>query len=648
MTLQEKINIFLNKSQAKVASIALATSYDLFESYASDENIKLATELVDVITSLQYELLDWTNKDIESVIDYYNTVASLTDLAIVNFEDQSTFISGESSPSNSWEASYIALNEKVDNNYQEFLDEIERLDNEIANLDFSNLIPQDVLDEINANSAARHTHTNKTVLDNITQSHLDSIALNNTHRANNAIHVTTTQKTTWDNKVSQVQLTDGLALKANTVHSHEMSDVNGLTEAFAGLAPEKGDKGEDGITPTLVAGTIAEGNYDIEIDNTDPAYPVLNITIPPPKDGEDFHIDVFGAATGRLSSVYDTVDEGYSYLGTDNGTLYFRKPYDSLGNFVSAVTTTGWTGVQFMGYNGWSPVLGTYIVNDTKTVLILKGWTGGSGSVPTIGSDYTLYLGHNGYTQSIDEATNIKGNQGNAGTAGKIMFPDISDTLANRYLYDDSPTDTIFLDNVPGVIYRKLSMTTGDWSSGYQWKGDKGEQGDIGGGSGTVIPSFTDDQFEILDNIDSTKKVKLEVSGITGNTTRILSIPDKNGTIALLDDVSSVLSSNVALSTPLLGATNQDAYNVANEADKASNNYEYVFVEALAPDIAKITRNYAWRIPVGGVTDTGGVSTITTSANIPYKLGTTVTAGSCLKVAGSVVGMDIQIKIEKV
>lgn len=87
---------------------------------------------------------------------------------------------------------------------------------------------------------------------------------------------------------------------------------------------------------------------------------------------------------------------------------------------------------------------------------------------------------------------------------------------------------------------------------------------------------------------------------------------------------------------------------MANEADKASQNYEYIFVEALAPDIAKITRNYAWRIPVGGVTATGGESTIKTSTDTAYVLGATVSAGSYLKVAGNTVGMGIQIKIEKV
>jgi hypothetical protein len=48
---------------------------------------------------------------------------------------------------------------------------------------------------------------------------------------------------------------------------------------------------------------------------------------------------------------------------------------------------------------------------------------------------------------------------------------------------------------------------------------------------------FNDSVMEMYDNADLTKRAKFELSLITTATTRTLSIPDKNGTIALLDDL---------------------------------------------------------------------------------------------------------------
>ena len=61
--------------------------------------------------------------------------------------------------------------------------------------------------------------------------------------------------------------------------------------------------------------------------------------------------------------------------------------------------------------------------------------------------------------------------------------------------------------------------------------------GGSGSGGGISTPSFSDNDFEIYDNLDISKKLKVQVSSVTSSTTRTLIIPDKDGTIALLDDV---------------------------------------------------------------------------------------------------------------
>ena len=52
-----------------------------------------------------------------------------------------------------------------------------------------------------------------------------------------------------------------------------------------------------------------------------------------------------------------------------------------------------------------------------------------------------------------------------------------------------------------------------------------------------IVPYFDDDNFEVYDHIDNTKKIKLGASGITTGTSRTLEAPDASGTIALTTDI---------------------------------------------------------------------------------------------------------------
>lgn len=57
----------------------------------------------------------------------------------------------------------------------------------------------------------------------------------------------------------------------------------------------------------------------------------------------------------------------------------------------------------------------------------------------------------------------------------------------------------------------------------------------------STLPSdFSDSAFRVSDNTDSTKKVALECSGITTATTRTLTVPDENGTIATQDFATAI------------------------------------------------------------------------------------------------------------
>ena len=241
MVLQDKIDIFINKAQTKITELSLKVAEDLYEGYGDDTHAILANELSDVIASLQSEQLDWSDYEIELALDYYNYKAELSDIALINYADIITRISDNGTVVDSgWIDAFNSLQSTVIFNKQDADNKINNLQNQIDNMDLSGLIPQELLDDIDDLKEDSHTHPNKSVLDGLTQSHVDSIGLNNNHRLNSSIHVTSTQKNSWDAKPTQQQLTDGLSGKSDINHTHQISDVEGLAEALEVIEPEKG------------------------------------------------------------------------------------------------------------------------------------------------------------------------------------------------------------------------------------------------------------------------------------------------------------------------------------------------------------------------------------------------------------------------
>lgn len=84
--------------------------------------------------------------------------------------------------------------------------------------------------------------------------------------------------------------------------------------------------------------------------------------------------------------------------------------------------------------------------------------------------------------------------------------------------------------------------------------------GGAGGGAGT---EFSDSQFAVLNNADITKRVELDVSGVTTVTTRTLGIPDVSGTLP----VGTGAANHVAIwsgANTLVHAANQLYWDIAN------------------------------------------------------------------------------------
>lgn len=59
-------------------------------------------------------------------------------------------------------------------------------------------------------------------------------------------------------------------------------------------------------------------------------------------------------------------------------------------------------------------------------------------------------------------------------------------------------------------------------------------------GAGVPDTEFTDSEFRVTDQTDTTKRMGFEVSGVTAGATRLLTVPDASGTIALTSDLAAL------------------------------------------------------------------------------------------------------------
>ena len=83
---------------------------------------------------------------------------------------------------------------------------------------------------------------------------------------------------------------------------------------------------------------------------------------------------------------------------------------------------------------------------------------------------------------------------------------------------------------------------------------------------GTFQLAVLDDEFTISDDIDTSRKMRFELSGITSGTTRVVTMPDASGTLTLLGNASTgsgsvVLAVSPVFTSPTLGAATATTVN---------------------------------------------------------------------------------------
>ena len=135
MILQDKINLFINRAQSKVCELTLYIAEDLNEAYKNVDTVVLTIELMDAVESLLDETLDWTDKELEFVVDYYTWKAHLNDVGLLVFDTiySPIIIVDKSTTDNSWVPAYDSLSNTVNVNHQYTTNEVARLDDRINN-----------------------------------------------------------------------------------------------------------------------------------------------------------------------------------------------------------------------------------------------------------------------------------------------------------------------------------------------------------------------------------------------------------------------------------------------------------------------------------------------------------------------------------
>ncbi len=486
---KDRINLFIARSQRKIMELGVCNANFILDNNDYEDfynNVEVMSDLRSTITHLQKVGVVWTENETNVIIDYYMSEYELDIRSLSIIEPK---VKVAPSVLDSSYATKIELSSETSTRISE--DEI--LNQKIIAL-------QEALDNLNfdddltialANYALKselHSHDNKSVLDQITQSLVNEITKITPHIDDNIRHITQAERDYWNSKINPTdsRLTDK---RDPNDHTHDIEDINGLLSQINEILDLiDNTAGADGKSPVISIGDVTEGDdSEASIDNTDPLNPKLNLTLARGKDFKPDHTDI---AANRFDTAFDVDQDGdgfFTYLASDTGYLYFR-------NYTfSATHPDGWSdGLQFLGDAGWSPVLGLHTVSSTIEVLEITDWVGGEGDKPTFPvppgvTNPRWYIASGGVTAFPQQAKNLKGTPGNKGDNGIFTINEVGINLAARTEFDSELFGFVFLDDQSGKIYIKESDSVADWSVGYQWRGEDGADGTGGTGSSVVI-----------------------------------------------------------------------------------------------------------------------------------------------------------------
>jgi hypothetical protein len=198
----------------------------------------------------------------------------------------------------------------------------------------------------------------------------------------------------------------------------------------------------------------------------------------------------------------DLLDGLNAVSGATGASIVSR---DSSGNFAGNQITA-------------TQLIGSLYLGTTNTIIFEGSTDNGSETILTVTdptADRTITL------------PDLSGTVVVSGAGGAITNDMLAGSIANAKLVNSSIT----IDGNAVSLGGSVSITGADLT----WTGAQ---------------TFRDNKFFVVDDVDNTKKLALQISNITTGTTRTLTVADANGTIATREWVGAKTVQSISSGTP--------------------------------------------------------------------------------------------------
>lgn len=361
-------------------------------------------------------------------------------------------------------------------------------------------------------------------------------------------------------RTAAITQTDG-ALGNQNINNrpeNDNADSQGWMQIVGNHLRSAGPKWLTGVTPTVTIVTNGGAPDDVYLANTSGLIRQFNPQTFPAFDMMQYAIDA--VSTG--SKTFTISDDGDLSSTFPDGKII--SVHDSTGNDGSyTVASTSWSSPDFV-----------ITVSETISSAVADGTIGDDiHIINRNGAAYTTVSNLNGELSDAN-GTSMSGKYfwitygGIINKSGEIshlvaFLPDGSYNTQANALADVSatkvrsfPTDwdnTGFL--IAETLFRHQPAASGTWTE-IETNTLLTLTGGTGGGAIVdPITSFSDAIFDWFNSTDPTKLVEVDLSGLTTATTRTLTMPDKDGTIALVGAAQVKKHVVIAAEDFKLGAT---------------------------------------------------------------------------------------------
>ena len=259
------------------------------------------------------------------------------------------------------------------------------------------------------------------------------------------------------------------------------------------------------------------------------------------------------------------MDDNFTALNTDIGNRLLSSSYTASDVLTKLLTVDGsGSGIDADLVDGLNPTSsntinslvardgsGNFAANQiTATTFVGSFTTPTTGSFSIAGSSsgsITLAVPSSAGTNTITFPANT-GNVVTTGDSGTVTNTMLAGSIANSKLANS----TITIDGNAVSLGGSVSISSGNIT----WTGAQ---------------TFRDNKWTMTDDVDTTKALNFQLSGISTNTTRTLTIPNSDGTIALQSYVTSYVQTStqnssgnktISAATPSGGSTGDIWYQI--------------------------------------------------------------------------------------